>query len=115
MTLFCFASIGFSQNIDKRLLPRYSESELVSMQKNNPDEYSILVRALDVAVSIGEYFEQDGKTIQFDGELDADPSTPQTFISLGVDLLDNRNQYFKFKGTNKIAIVYSKNTIMQIK
>ena len=106
--LFLF-SVGFTQEqLDVRLLEKYSKNELIALQKNNPEEYFILVKALDVGITISEIQEGEGKNYIFDGVLDIDPNIKHTFISLGIELKEDRNQYFKFKGTNKIAIVPSK-------
>lgn len=107
---------GYSQeNHDKRLLERYSSTELTSIQNNDPEEYEIIVHALKVGISIGDIQEGEGKEIVFDGEIDKDPNLEHTYISLGLELKDNTYQYYKFKGTNKLVIVRPKNLITQIK
>jgi len=107
---------GYSQgNHDVRLLERYTDDELTDIQTNNPEEYKILDHALKVGVSIGDIPTEKGKDIVYDGEIDKDPNQEHTYISLGLELIDNRYQYFKFKGTNKMVIVRPKNLITQIK
>lgn len=107
---------GYAQeNHDARLLERYSNEELTSIQNQNPEEYEILVHALKVGISIGDIEEGEGKEIVYDGEIDKDPSLDHTYISLGLELKNNTYQYFKFKGTNKLVIVRPKNLITQIK
>lgn len=114
----CFlslAAISYSQEKhDARLLERYTSEELTTIQMENPEEYEILVHALEVGISIGDIQEGKGKDLVFDGELDADPSLNHTYISLGVELI-NRYQYYKFKGTNKMVIIRPKNLITQIR
>lgn len=114
----CFlslAAITYSQEKhDARLLERYTSEELTTIQMENPEEYKILVHALEVGISIGDIQEGKGKDLVFDGELDADPSLNHTYISLGVELI-NRYQYYKFKGTNKMVIIRPKNLITQIR
>ena len=113
--LFSSALYGYAQeNHDARLLERYSEEELTSLQNNNPEEYKILDHALEVGISIGNIEEGEGKVIIFDGEIDKDPSLEHTYISLGLEL-ENRYQYYKFKGTNKMVVVRPKHLITQIK
>lgn len=110
------ASFGYAQeNHDQRLLERYSSEELTTIQNNDPEEYKIIVHALEVGISIGDIQEGKGKEIVFDGELDKDPNQEHTYISLGLELIDNKYQYYKFKGTNKLVIVRPKNLITQIK
>lgn len=117
---FCFlitiTSFGYAQeNHDTRLLERYSAEELTQLQNTNPEEYKILDHALEVGISIGDIQEGKGKEIVFDGEIDKDPSLNHTYISLGLELIDGKYQYYKFKGTNKMVIVRPKNLITQIK
>ncbi|HLV40786.1 MAG TPA: hypothetical protein VKY37_00775 [Brumimicrobium sp.] len=119
ITTFIFLAVavfGYSQEKhDPRLLERYTSEELTTIQNNNPEEYEILVHALKVGISIGEHEDGEGKEIVFDGEIDKDPTLDHTYISLGLDLVDGRYQYYKFKGTNFIVIVRPKNLITQIK
>lgn len=107
---------GYAQeNHDARLLERYTSEELTSIQNNDPEEYEIIVHALKVGISIGDIQEGEGKVIVYDGTIDKDPTLDHTYISLGLELIDGRYQYYKFKGTNKLVIVRPKNLITQIK
>jgi len=114
---FCFlfvAFISFSQEKhDARLLERYTNEELTQIQNNNPEEYEIIVHALKVGISIGGIPAE--KDINFNGELDLDPTQDHTYISLGLVLLENQYQYYKFKGTDMMVVVRPKNLITQIK
>jgi hypothetical protein len=105
-------SVGFSQSThDSRLLVKYSESELTELKNVQPEEYEILVNALEKGVFIGEIPTQKGKDVQFDGELDIDPNTDHTFISLGIELKENEYQYFKITGTNMMVGVLPKSLL----
>ncbi|MES2589661.1 MAG: hypothetical protein V4622_11830 [Bacteroidota bacterium] len=99
LALISFKLTTYSQEIDKRLLPKFSEKELFEMQKNDPKEYTFLVNALDKAVFIGEI--PDKKDIKFDGVLKINPNEVHTFISLGKEITDSY-QYYKIKGTTKM-------------
>ena len=113
--ILTIAVFGYSQeNHDARLLERYTSEELTAIQNNNPEEYEIIVHALKVGISIGDIQEGEGKENIWDGELDMDPNQEHTYISLGLELVDNRYQYYKFKGTNKMVIVRPRNLITQI-
>jgi|SRR5690554_1728338 len=108
------ALMGRAQDAhDERLLERYSVEELNTMQSENPEEYAILDHALEVGISIGDI--QEGKEIVFDGVLDKDPNQAHTYISLGLELIDNKYQYYRFKDSNKMVIVRPKDRITQIK
>lgn len=110
------ASYSYAQEShDQRLLEKYSTEELTSIQNNDPEEYKIIVHALEVGISIGDIQEGKGKEIIFDGVIDKNPNQDHTYISLGLELIDNKYQYYKFKGTNKMVIVRPKNLITQIK
>ena len=114
--LFLVTFQGYTQeNHDTRLLEKYSAEELTNLQNTDPEEYEILDHALEVGISIGEIPTQKGKDIVFDGEIDKDPNLQHTYISLGLELIDGRYQYYKFKGTNQMVIVRPKNLITQIK
>lgn len=103
------ANLGFSQSShDSRLLEKYSDSELTELQNTQPEEYKILVNALERGIFIGEIPTQKGKDIQFDGELDCDPEGDHTFISLGIELNEREYQYFKITGTNMMVGVLPK-------
>ena len=106
------ASFSFSQSShDVRLLEKYSEVELTEIKNSQPEEYQILVNALDKGIFIGEIPNQKGKDVQFDGELDIDPSEDHTFISLGIELKENNYQYYKITGTNMMVGVLPKSLL----
>lgn len=110
-------SVGYSQEeIDQRLLERYSKNELTQMQQSNPEEYIILQRALEVGIKIMDYREGEEKAekIPFEGVLEVDLQSKPTYISLGLELKD-RTQYFRIKDSNKMLVVYPKDIITKIK
>lgn len=106
---FFVAGISFSQSShDSRLLEKYSDEELTELKNSEPEEYTILVNALERGIFIGEIPTQKGKDIQFDGELDCDPEGEHTFVSLGIELKEREYQYFKISGTNMMVGVLPK-------
>jgi hypothetical protein len=104
LLLLVSSCYGFSQEIDTRLLAKYSKEELVSLQKNDPAEYTFLINALNKGVFISEIPTQKGKNIVFDGTLNIDPKGTYTFISLGKEITD-RYQYYKIGGTTQMLAV----------
>lgn len=98
---------GQVQQIDNRLLARYTASELKSMQKNDPNQYQFLINALDRGVFIAEIPAEKAKDIVWDGVLNIDPKGTYTFISLGKKIT-NRYQRYKIEGTNMILSIYPK-------
>lgn len=94
----------YSQDIDKRLLKKYSKKEIKAIQKNTPDEYTFLINALEKGVFISEIPEKKASTIVFDGTLNINPNEVHTFMSLGKEITD-RYQYYKIEGTNKMLAI----------
>lgn len=109
LAFFLFlSSMSWSQeNIDKRLLKKYSVEEIKALESSQPDELKILVYALDNAVYFANYSSAKGQ--QFE-EIER-PKKNQTFIDLNLDIL-NQNQYFKIKGEEKLLVVKSKQVLM---
>lgn len=104
LLLLLFSFTANCQEIDGRLLKKYSKNELVEMQKNDPQEYEFLLNALNRGLFISEIPTQKGKEVKFDGTLKIDPDQTHTFISLGKDIID-RYQYFKIEGTTKMLVI----------
>lgn len=104
LLVFSTSIYSFCQDIDKRLLKKYSKKEIIKIQKENPNEYTFLVNALNKGVFISEIPEQKAKSIAFDGTLNIDPNETHTFISLGKEITD-KYQYYKIEGTNKMLAI----------
>lgn len=105
-------AFGYAQSDhDVRLLERYTESELTTLEESEPEAYAVLLNALEKGIFIGEIPTQKGKDVQFDGALDIDPEEEHTFISLGIELKENNYQYFKITGTNKMVGVLPKSLL----
>jgi len=98
-----FWSIGISQQIDSRLLQRYTEIQLSNIQLENPEEYALLNYALDNAVYFSDLPKEKSKDLQ---EISL-PNAEPTFINLGLDLKD-KNQYFIVREQNKLLVVKSR-------
>ena len=96
-----FGSAVFSQDLDARLLERYSEKELTEMKSESPQDYRLLVYALDNAITYANY---DAAKGNFE-TINADENS--TFLSLGLEIKD-QNQYFKLAGEDKLLVVKSK-------
>lgn len=107
MSLVCFVLISmssaFSQEIDQRLLPKYSTEELKTMITSNPEEYNMLTYALDNGMYVANYSSSKGG--QFETIM-VDPEALPTFIELNLEIKD-QNQYFKIDGFDKLLVVKS--------
>ena len=102
MSVFC-SFLSLSQEVDSRLLDRYSVEELTEMYSNNTKEYNFLVYAIDKAVYITDV--PEGKKTDFES-IDISGSE-LNFVSLGLEIKDV-NQYFKVVGENKLLVVKSR-------
>ena len=88
--LFLSSTAWSQQKIDKRLLSRYSESELKSLETTNPEELKMITYALDHGMYIANYSAEKGDVF---AEIER-PKKNQTYIDLNFEILDE-NQYFK--------------------
>lgn len=92
-----------AQEMDSRLLQKYSEAEIYEIQKNDPELYTILTYALDHAVyylDVPADKEVSFRTIRI-------PNYDLNFVDLDLEIKD-QNQYFLVEGKNKILVVKSK-------
>jgi hypothetical protein len=97
-----------SQDLDSRLLDRYSLEELTKLYKDNLTEYQFLDYALDNAVYLTDI--PMGKNVEFES---IDISTKElNFVALGLDIKEV-NQYFKVLGRNKMLVVKSRYVLNQ--
>lgn len=97
-------SVAFSQEIDTRLLKKYSQEELVTMKDQNPTHFNMLVYALDNACYITDL--PKGKSDAITGSIDYDMTKKVTFIDLGLEI-KKENQYIRINGTDKMLVVKS--------
>ena len=98
-----FSIISFSQDIDQRLLTKYSEAEINEMIENSPKDYALLDYALDNAI----YFAEGSNPKASDLQTIQMPATNATFLDLNLEITD-QNQYFKIDGEDKLLVVKSK-------
>jgi hypothetical protein len=102
------SSVTWSQEkIDKRLLSRYSVTELNALESTSPEELKILTYALDNGMYVANYSLEKGETFP---EIDR-PKKNQTYVDLNFEILEH-NQYFKIKGEEKLLVVKSKVILM---
>lgn len=102
LTLFLSGSL-FSQEIDGRLLKRYTSSELAEMKASNPANYSMLIYALDNALYLADM--PEGKDFSAD-VIEVDIENLPSYIELGLEI-KKENQYFMVAGQNKLLIMKS--------
>jgi len=101
--LLFFGAVSFSQQIDERLLEKYTATELNLMIENSPNDYALLNYALDNAMYVAEG--SNPKAVGLE-TINA-PSEGSTFLDLGLEIKEE-NQYFKISGEDKILVVKSK-------
>jgi len=101
----------FSQEIDLRLLSRYSQEDLIEMKIDNIEEYEFLIYALDH--SIYTTMMSDEKYDGLDIKLIDISNKDLNFIALDIQILDTTNQYYKIVGDNKLLVVKSRYLLNQ--
>lgn len=98
------ATFSIAQDIDSRLLVKYSKSELQKMIKSNPDAYDFLISALNKGMFIADIPSEKEKSIVFNGTLNIDPNGTHTVFSIGKEVQENA-QYYRIAGTNKMVVI----------
>ncbi|MES2588899.1 MAG: hypothetical protein V4622_07960 [Bacteroidota bacterium] len=101
---FIGSSVVFSQEIDNRLLKKYSKTELINIKKNDVQEYNFLVKAVKEGVYVSNIPTSKGKRITYDGTLNIDPNQDHTFISLEKEITDEY-QFYRIEGTQKMLVI----------
>lgn len=102
---FIFISLGsvFAQEIDDRLLSKYSQEELQLMIETDSEQYQLLDYALDNALYVANYDSAKGGNFEM---IMVDSKSLPTFLELNLSITD-RNQYFKIDGEEKLLVVKS--------
>lgn len=101
--LLFVGTVSFSQEIDDRLLAKYTVTELNQMIEDSPKDYALLTYALDNAIYVAE-----GSNPKAAGlETISSPAAGATFIDLGLEIKEE-NQYFQISGQDKLLVVKSK-------
>lgn len=103
---FSFFALGsaFSQEIDQRLIKKFTTEELTTMKANEPGKYAMYVYALDHACYISDL--PKGKEAKLTGSMNVDMTNPLNFVEMGLDI-KSENQYFRINGTEKMLVVKS--------
>lgn len=102
---FLFICLGsvYSQDIDERLLSKYSQDELISIMENSPEEYQMLKYALDNAMYVAPYTNVKGQTLE---TIAVDSDNLPSFAELNLDI-KSVNQYYRIQGEDKVLVVKS--------
>jgi hypothetical protein len=91
-----------AQQIDDRLLVRFSTDQLENMKKTQPDELDLLSYALDHALYISDAPEGKNHDLSEISNIEE-----KNFLELGLEIKDT-NQYFRITGTNNVLVVKSR-------
>lgn len=100
--IISFGSV-IAQQIDDRLLSKYSQEELQLMIDTDSKQYQLLDYALDNALYVANYDSAKGGNFE---TIMVDSNSLPTFIELNLSITD-RNQYFKIDGEDKLLVVKS--------
>ena len=103
-----FSAVAQSNNIDKRLLSKYSVEELNAIKKETPQQYQILNYCLDKAwylspLPVEKMKKNDGRI----GAIKIKDIKNINFFELNIELIQNDYQYFAIEGTEQMLVVKS--------
>ena len=106
--------VAQSQNIDKRLLAKYSVEELDNIKTSSPKEYKILNHCLDngwylSALPTEKMKNNDGRI----GSIVIKDIKKINFFELNIELIQDDYQFFAIEGTQQMLVVKSKDHILK--
>ena len=102
-----------TNDIDKKLLAKYSKKELSTLKAENPDEYKFAKYCIDNAFYIANSSKEKNATIPNGYKtIKLKDVTNTNFFELNIELKQNDHQAFTIKGTSKLLIVKSRNHIL---
>ncbi len=114
--IFIFFAIlvqGQTNNIDKKLLEKYSKKELAVLKKEKPTEYEFAKYCIDNAFYIGEGSKEKIAASPTEyGTIKIKDLTDINFFELNIELKQSSHQVFVIIGTSKILIVKPKDYIL---
>ncbi len=104
-SIFFVGQICFSQEteLNSELLSVYSETELNQIISEKPEQYQILIYAIDNGVYLADF--PKGKKERVEQKIEV-PSGDFNFLDLGLKIKE-KNQYFMVIGSDKILVVKS--------
>ena len=102
-----FSAFTMAQDVDQRLLVKYSKAELMDMKKSSNDNYELLVYSLDHAMSITNYSSEKGGS---QGVVEK-PDLSKTYLELGYELKESENQIFQIGNTDKAVLILSRKVL----
>jgi|SRR5690606_12578534 len=104
ITFSLLVTIGYSQEVEQKLLKVYSSEEIAEMKKKDAQLYKALINGFDNIYYIAEL--PSGKETENLPSITI-PKDNFSFESLGIKIIEDQNQYFKINGTNKLLVVKS--------
>ncbi|NVK66575.1 MAG: hypothetical protein HWE22_18425 [Flavobacteriales bacterium] len=105
---FLSCSAIYAQDIDERLLSRYSQEELHKLIESDIDQYNLLEYALDNALYVANYDGAKGGDFKL---ISVNVESLPTFLDLNLHITD-QNQYYKIEGKDKLLVVKSTSVLM---
>ena len=110
LIIICLATVltttGFSQEVDSRLLTKFSKDELKELKANDPEQYTFIYQCLDYGFYLANF---NGKSLSKEvrGEIEVADINNINFFSLGLEPEENRYLYYKIKGHDKLLVIRS--------
>jgi hypothetical protein len=104
IALSFITTIGYAQQADKQLSAVYSENEIQHFKNNDILYYNALIYGLENATYTVDA--PNGKDIAELPSISI-PKEKYNFTTLGIKIIEDKNQYFKINGSNKLLVVKS--------
>jgi len=112
--LVCTISVqAQTENLDKKLLAKYSKKELTSL-KENPTEYNFAKYCVNNAFYIAPSSkEKIAYNAEKYGSIKIKNISNVNFFELNINLLKNKNQVFVINNSSKVLVVKSEEQIIR--
>jgi hypothetical protein len=112
--LISLSSIAQSDNVDDRLLTKYSIEELNALKTESPSEYIFINYCIENAWYIQALPKEkmksnDGRI----GKIQIQDLNNINFYSLNVNIVKDDYQFFAIEGTDKMLVIKSKDHILK--
>ena len=105
--LIFISSIFYAQSSNDLLLTKYSQDDLVTMEKNNPDEYNFI----NYSCKNGYYFvdlpEKKNFNDRIFGNVVIDDIDDFNFLLLDIEFLKDDYKYYTVQNKNVLLVVKS--------
>ncbi len=111
---FSLSAIAQTNDVDKKLLSKYSIEELNTIKTEKPEEYKLLTYCIQSAWYIQALPKEKAKENPARvGSIKIKDINNINFYTLNIELIDNDYQFFAIEGTDKMLVVKSRQHIIK--